>query len=143
VQSGFDVRVINQRIIEAFRANGGELPGALNGVPMLLLTTTGARTREQRTSPLAYGKRDGAIFVLALNAGPPQHPDWYHNLLVNPEVTIEVGAEKYRARATVADDAEAVALLAKWAAQNPGMQARLEARLAQVERVPVVILARL
>jgi deazaflavin-dependent oxidoreductase (nitroreductase family) len=141
-QPGFDVRIINRRIIEAFRANGGRLSGPLDGVPMLLLTTTGARTGEQRTSPLAYGKVGDAVFVLALNAGPPRMPDWYRNLRAKPEVTIEVGAEQYQARAIVADRAETAGLLEKWADQNPGMRGRLEARLTQSKRVPAVILRR-
>lgn len=74
---------------------------------MVLLTTTGARSGQPRTSPVTY-TTDGADrwVLIASKAGAPHHPAWYHNLVANPEVTLEVGSERFAARAYVASGAE-------------------------------------
>ena len=95
----------NLQLIDEFRANEGRLtltPGdfSLADAKMLLLSTTGARTRKQRTAPMGYWQDGSATYVLGIDAGSPKHPQWYWNLLAKPEVTVEVGAEKYGARAT-------------------------------------------
>jgi deazaflavin-dependent oxidoreductase (nitroreductase family) len=75
--------------------------------PILLLTTSGARTGRPATVPLGFGIDDnGRVFVVASKAGSPTHPAWYHNLLVNPLVTVEFGDESYQARAVVTAGAE-------------------------------------
>jgi deazaflavin-dependent oxidoreductase (nitroreductase family) len=80
----------NQRIIDEFRANAGAVGGRFEGAPLLLLTTVGARTGLVRTNPVVY-LRDGArILIFASNAGEDTNPDWYHNLLADPQVTIEI-----------------------------------------------------
>ncbi|MEU7768285.1 nitroreductase family deazaflavin-dependent oxidoreductase [Nocardia sp. NPDC049190] len=90
----------NSRIIEEFRANHGEVGGPFAGRDLLLLSTIGAKTGRSRTTPLAF-VRDGDTFVIvASNAGAPTNPDWYHNIRVNPEVTVEIGAETVNATAT-------------------------------------------
>src|SRR5689334_22435787 len=91
----------NQGIISEFRANGGKMTGGpFAGSPLLLLTTTGARTGRKLTSPLLYNTDGDRILVFASKGGAPTHPDWYHNLLANPEVTVELGTEKFQAKAT-------------------------------------------
>ncbi len=87
-------------LIEDFRANGGNVSdGPLAGRQIILLTTTGAKTGQPRTSPLVYS-RDGADYiVVASKGGAPTHPAWYANLLADPVVTAEVGSEIFRARA--------------------------------------------
>src|SRR5436190_362091 len=92
----------NQKIIEEFRANGGAVGGQFAGAPMLLLTTTGARSGLARTSPVVYTKDGDRFVIIASKAGAPTNPDWYHNLLAHPEVTLEVGTETFTARASVA-----------------------------------------
>ena len=94
-----DQNTYNRQIIEAFRANRGKTDGPFAASPSLLLTTTGARSGLPRTSPLMYIPDGEQLLVLASNYGAPKHPDWYHNLLVHPNVTVEAGSETYRATA--------------------------------------------
>ena len=90
---------INRNIVEEFRANDGRCGGALTGNPMLLLTTTGARTGEARITPLTY-HADGADFIVMASAGgSPVHPAWYRNLAADDDVVVEVGTERFSARA--------------------------------------------
>ncbi|MBX6383421.1 MAG: nitroreductase family deazaflavin-dependent oxidoreductase [Microbispora sp.] len=81
----------NDKIIEEFRANAGKVGGPFEGVSLLLLTTTGAKTGAARTNPVSYLRDGDRLLVFASYAGAPRHPDWYHNLLANPTVTVEVG----------------------------------------------------
>jgi deazaflavin-dependent oxidoreductase (nitroreductase family) len=95
-----------QGIIAEFRANGGVVGGMFAGSPLLLLTTTGARTATPRTSPLGYLPDGGRVLVFASNAGLPGNPSWYHNLLADSRVGVEIGTgrggvESYPARAVL------------------------------------------
>jgi len=102
--SGIDYGAVNQMnvgLIEEFRANGGELTGAFAGRPIVLLTIKGRKSGKERTTPLVYLPHDGRVFVFASKGGAPEDPDWYKNLVANPDVTVEVGTEKYAARAVV------------------------------------------
>jgi F420H(2)-dependent quinone reductase len=94
-----DIREINRRTIEEFRANGRALPGRA----LLLLTTTGARTGQRHTAPMMYVRLDGRLLVIASNAGAPKHPDWYRNLVADPAVTVEVDGAEYAATARPLD----------------------------------------
>ena len=89
----------NAKVIEEFRANAGKVSGPFEGAPMLLLHTTGAKTGEERVKPMMYLDFEGRRFVFASKGGFPSNPDWYHNLVANPEVTVEVGTETYQAAA--------------------------------------------
>jgi len=75
-----DLNDWDRQIIEEFRANGGDVGGQFAGVPLLLLTTTGAKSGQQRISPLAYLSEGGRIYIFAGNRGAPTNPKWYHNL---------------------------------------------------------------
>jgi deazaflavin-dependent oxidoreductase (nitroreductase family) len=99
-----DLAAANAKLIEEFRAAGRSLPGR----PLLLLTTTGARPGRKRTNPMMYVRLDGRLLVIASNAGAERHPDWYHNLVANPDVTVEVDGEEYRATARPAADRDAL-----------------------------------
>jgi deazaflavin-dependent oxidoreductase (nitroreductase family) len=90
----------NQSVITEFRANNGVVTQP--PFPILLLTTTGARTGRTTTVPLGFGVDDGRVFVVASKAGAPKHPAWFHNLRANPSVTVELGDRSYQARAVVA-----------------------------------------
>lgn len=90
----------NENIINEFRANGGKVGGPFEGGPLLLLTTTGAKTGRQLTSPLMYNTDGDRLLVFGSKGGAPSHPDWYHNLLTNPEVKVELGNETFKAKAT-------------------------------------------
>ncbi len=91
-----DMKEHNRQLIEEFRAAGGKLEGR----PLLLLTTTGARSGEPHTAPMMFIPDEDRLLVIASNAGAPAHPDWYYNLVANPEVTVEAGGETYKATAT-------------------------------------------
>lgn len=134
-------RGLNDLLIEDFRAHGGHISsGPFAGRSLLLLTTRGAKTGEERTSPLAYS-RDGERFVVvASKGGAPSHPAWYHNLRAHPEVTVEVGPEKFRARATVADDSERRGLYDKHAARMPAFAAYEK---KTTRKIPVIVLERI
>ena len=92
-----DKHAYNRELIEAFRANRGKAGGHFAARPLLLLTTIGAKSGLARTNPLMYIPDGDQLLVLASNFGAPKHPDWYHNLLVHPNVTVEVGSQTYRA----------------------------------------------
>jgi deazaflavin-dependent oxidoreductase (nitroreductase family) len=96
----------NQQVIDEFRANEGRVGGPFEGAPMLLLTTTGAKSGRRLTSPLVYSKDGDDIIVIASKAGAPTNPDWFHNLKANPAVTVEVGTTQLEARAEITEGAE-------------------------------------
>jgi deazaflavin-dependent oxidoreductase (nitroreductase family) len=96
----------NRQVIDEFRTNAGKVSGPFEGAPMLLLTTTGAKTGRRLTSPLVYSKDGDDIIVIASKAGAPTNPDWFHNLKANPEVTVEVGTDEFEARAEITEGDE-------------------------------------
>jgi deazaflavin-dependent oxidoreductase (nitroreductase family) len=96
----------NAKIIAEFRANAGKVGGQFANATLVLVTTTGARTGKLRTNPLVYLPDGERIVIFASKAGAPSHPDWYYNLRANPLVTVEVGTEKYQARAVIIEGAE-------------------------------------
>ena len=113
----------NRSIIEEFRANDGRVGGMFEGAPLLLLTTTGARSGGPHTTPAAYAEDAGRLVVFASNAGSPTSPAWLHNLRANPAVTIERGTDRYEAIATELTGAERDRLYAEQAARNPAFAA--------------------
>ncbi len=134
-----DLNDWDRRIIEEFRANGGNVGGQFTGVPLLLLTTTGAKSGQQRISPLAYLSEGGSIYVFAGNRGAPTNPGWYHNLVAHPDVIVELGTEKFAARAAVVDSAQWDHLGSIQVQKLPGL-AELQAKITR--KVPAVLLAR-
>ena len=135
-----DMNNFNQNVIKQFRANGGKVGPPFEGAPMLLLTTTGAKTGQQRTTPLVHTRDGDDIVILASKGGAPSHPAWYHNLVANPEVTLEVGTEKFQARARVATGEEHDRL---YAAQAKLMPNFAEYQQKTTRRIPVVVLKRI
>ena len=129
----------NRQLIEEFRANGGKVGGMWEGRPLLLLTTTGAKSGQRRTHPVMYLRDDDHLLVFASKAGAPTNPDWYHNLLVHPEVTVEVGNETYEATATVLSGQERDQFYAKQAQLYPQF-ADYQARTTR--KIPVIALGR-
>jgi len=109
----------NRATIEEFRANKGKVGGAWAGRPLLLLTTTGARSGQRRTKPLMYLSEGGRVFVFASKGGAPTHPDWYHNLLAHPDVTVEIGEQTYSATAQPVTGEERDRIYARWAEMYP------------------------
>ena len=134
-----DLNDWDRQIIETFRANGGNVGGQFADVPLLLLTTTGAKSGQQRIKPLAYLSEGGRIYVFAGNRGAPTNPAWYHNLVAHPDVTVELGTEKFEARAIVVDSAEGDRLGSIQLQKLPAL-GELQAKITR--RVPVVLLER-
>ena len=130
----------NERIIDEFRRNDGRVGGSFEGAPMLLLSTKGAKTGAARTNPMMYmDGPDGVRYVFASKAGAPTHPDWYHNLVAHPAVTVEVGTETYDATAVPLEGEERDRVYAEQAARYPGFREYQE----KTNRViPVVALHR-
>ncbi|MFI6284725.1 nitroreductase/quinone reductase family protein [Streptomyces sp. NPDC051018] len=96
----------NQRIIDEFRANGGTVGGPFEGTRLLLLTTTGIRSKARYTTPLGRLPDGDRVLVIASAGGAPRHPAWYHNLRAEPRVTVEDGVFVYDARAVVLEGKE-------------------------------------
>jgi deazaflavin-dependent oxidoreductase (nitroreductase family) len=130
-----DVQAYNRRVIEEFRANGGVEPGR----HLLLLTTTGARTGQERTTPMMFIPDGDRILVIASNAGAPRDPDWFRNLVAHPEVTVEVTGDTYRATAEVPRGEERDRLFAGVAEKFPFF-AEHQAKVTR--KIPVVALVR-
>lgn len=101
-----DLNAFNQTVIAEFRANGGRFGGPMEGRSVLLLTTKGARSGLPRTVVLGYARQGGRYVVLAANNGAPTAPAWYHNLLADPNATLELGPEKVEVRASTAGPEE-------------------------------------
>ena len=125
---------INEKVITDFRAAGGA-PGR----PLLLLTTTGARTGRSRTTPMMFVADGDRLLVIASNAGAPRNPDWYRNLVAHPDVTVEVTGETYAARADVTAGAERERLWEIITGQYPFF---LEHQAKVRRTIPVVALVR-
>jgi deazaflavin-dependent oxidoreductase (nitroreductase family) len=130
----------NQAIIDEFRANGGKVGGYFDGANMVLLHTVGAKSGEPRTNPLVYVADGDRIVVIASKGGDDSNPAWYYNLLANPIVTVEVGTEKYQARATaVTEEPERSRLYAKMVEHREGF-AEYEQKTSR--KIPAVVLER-
>ena len=134
-----DGREYNKAVAEEFRANGGQVTGDFAGRNLLVLTTTGAKTRRAHVTPLGYSLDGDRLIVSAAAGGAPHHPDWYHNLVANPMVTVELGTETFEARATVSTGAERARLGAERARTNPNF-VRNQARTTR--EIPLIWLDR-
>ena len=130
----------NQSVIAEFRANGGQVGGRYAGAPLLLLTTTGAKTGRQFTTPLVYGTDGDRLLIFASKNGAPTHPDWYHNLVANPEVTVERGTETFQAHAVVTTGEERDRRYAELTAQAPQFSAH---QAKTTRQIPIVALERI
>jgi deazaflavin-dependent oxidoreductase (nitroreductase family) len=126
------------KVIEEFRANGGRVGGPFQGADVLLLHHTGARTGTERVSPLGYQQVGESYAVFASKAGAPTNPDWYHNLVANPQTTIEVGADTVRVVARVAEPAERDVIWERQKERVPQF-AKYE-ETAAPRKIPVVVL---
>lgn len=134
-----EMQEFNNKIIAEFRANKGVVGEPFAGAPLMLLGTTGAKSGAARTNPLAYVSDGERLVVIASYAGAANNPPWYHNLLANPEVTVEVGEDKYQARASVVDEPARSALYDKMVATMP-IFAEYKAKTSRV--IPVITLER-
>ncbi|MFL6204722.1 MAG: nitroreductase family deazaflavin-dependent oxidoreductase, partial [Acidimicrobiales bacterium] len=110
----------NSNTIEEFRSNDGKVGGAFEGAPLLLLHTTGARSGKERVNPMMYRDLGGPLAVFASKGGHDTNPDWFHNLVANPDVTAEIGTETRAFRARVASSEERGPIWGAQKADYPG-----------------------
>jgi deazaflavin-dependent oxidoreductase (nitroreductase family) len=111
----------NRSIVDEFRANHGSVGGPFEGAPIVLLTTTGAKTGTTRVNPLAaLPGDDGTLYVFASKGGAPTNPDWYYNLLAHPDVEVEYGDERFPAVASEVRGAERDRLFSEQVKRMPG-----------------------
>ncbi len=129
----------NTKIIDEFRANGGKVGGPFEGAPMILVHHIGARTGTERVNPVMYRPVGDDFAVFASYAGAATNPDWYHNLVANPAVHVEVGTETIAVTARVTGGSERDELWAAQKADYPGF-ADYEAKTSR--QIPVVLLKR-
>src|SRR5436305_14498649 len=94
-----DMKAFNEKLIKEFRANRGQLSGRMAGRTLMLLTTTGAKSKRERTAVLGLGKDGDRYVVIASGNGAPKHPAWYVNLLANPIAPAEGGPDTTKVRA--------------------------------------------
>ena len=99
-----DIQETNRRVIAEFRA-GGPIDG-MQRDRLVLLTTTGRRSGEPRTTPMMFHRDGDRVLVIASNIGAPTHPDWFLNLVADPRVTVEIGDESYPALAAPTEGAD-------------------------------------
>jgi deazaflavin-dependent oxidoreductase (nitroreductase family) len=130
------MKAFNRALIEEWRANDGRLSGPMAGRNLILITTTGARSGEPRTTVLGFGRHGDRLVAIASNNGAPAHPAWYVNLLANPTATVELGAEMFEVRARTAgpDEREELAKAVPY----------LESQQKLTKReIPIVVLERI
>jgi deazaflavin-dependent oxidoreductase (nitroreductase family) len=135
-----DMTNFNQTIIDEFRANHGKVGGPFDGATMVILHTKGAKSGQPRVNPLAaLTDDDGTLYIFASKGGAPTNPDWYYNLVANPEVEIELGDEKFAADTTVLTGTKRDETFDRMKVLMPGF-ADYEAGTTRV--IPVVSLTR-
>jgi len=138
----------NKKVIDEFRSNSGNLSGQfaagvglemLAGAPMIIVTHKGAKSGTTYTSPLVYSKDGDHYVIIASKGGAPQNPSWYHNLVANPEVTVEIGSEKFKAKAREAKGEEREGLFNAQAKMMPQFN---EYQAKTKRKIPVIVLER-
>ena len=129
----------NMAIIKEFRANAGKVGGPFAGRTLLLLHTIGAKTGQQRINPVAYISDGDRLVIIASKGGAPTSPDWYHNILAHPLVTVEVGTEQFQVMATISAEPERTRLYDRMVEAMPGF-AEYQQKTKRV--IPVIILTR-
>lgn len=114
-----DFLQFNRDVIDEFRANDGVCGGPFEGQPMILVTMTGAKSGRELCSPLVHSTDDGDPIIIASKGGAPEHPNWYFNLVANPQVVVEVGTETWEGTAVLTKGDERRRLFDAQAAQMP------------------------
>jgi deazaflavin-dependent oxidoreductase (nitroreductase family) len=130
----------NRNLVEDVRAHGKPTSGPFLGRDVLILSTKGAKSGEERSTPLVYSWDAGHHVIIASKGGAPTHPSWYHNLTAHPIVTVETGKEKFQARARVVDGDDYERLYKQHADINPGF---CDYRKKTSRKIPVIVLERI
>jgi deazaflavin-dependent oxidoreductase (nitroreductase family) len=134
-----DISLIGEEHVKVYRETNGEQGYLWNGAPILLLTTTGRKTGEPRTSALIFGRDGDDLLLVASQGGAPTHPNWYHNLTANPDVEVQVEGDVFPANARTATDDEKARLWSIMTDVWPNYDAYQERTDRQI---PVVVLTR-
>ncbi len=130
----------NTSVIEEFRKNHGKVGGAFDGSTLLLLTTIGAKSGKKRIIPLVYTEEGDKYVIIASKGGADSHPDWFFNVVANDQVEVEMGDEKFKAKAEITDEATRKKLYAQHASRYPGF---LEYQQKTKRAIPVILLERI
>ena len=138
--AGSETQRVNELFMRALRENNGRVPGELEAIPGLIITTIGAKSGEKRAVPLAYQVVDGRLVIVASMAGANRNPPWFHNLVKHPEVEVEMNGECFKAKAVVTAGDDRSYLYAKVAEVLPAFK-DYATRTTRV--IPVVELQRI
>ena len=130
----------NRGLVEDVRAHGKPTSGPFLGRDVLILTTKGAKSGEERSTPVVFTWDEGHHVIVASKGGSPTHPSWYHNLQAHPIVTVETGGEKFQAKAKVIDGDDYERLYKQHADINPGFW---DYRKKTDRKIPVIVLERI
>ncbi|HEY3998387.1 MAG TPA: nitroreductase family deazaflavin-dependent oxidoreductase [Candidatus Xenobia bacterium] len=133
------LRQMNPKVMDEFRANSGQVGGMFAGFPLLILTVIGRKSGQAREVPLVYFEDGGHVYIIASKGGYPEHPIWFDNLVAHPDVTIERGTDKYKARAVILEGAERDGIFAKVGAAMPNFA---EYQAKTTRKIPVIRLDR-
>lgn len=129
----------NDGVIKEFRENHGKVGGPFEGGTLLLLTTIGAKSGEKRIAPLVYTMEGDKYLIIASKGGAPSHPDWYYNVVANNKVEVEVGDDKFIAKAEIVDENTRKKLYAQQAEKYPQF---LDYAKNTDRAIPVILLTR-
>ena len=127
----------NQRIIDEFHANDGKVGGRCEGRTLLLLHTIGAKSGQERINPAAYVRDGDRYVIIAFKGGWLTNPDWYYNLIANPDTKVEVGTETISVHAEVTEEPERTRLYNKIADMMPSFN---DYRQKTTRTIPVFVL---
>ena len=134
-----DMNEFNKSVIDEFRANEGKMTGHFADAPLLLLTTTGAKSGLTRVNPLAYVTDGDRHIIIASFAGAPTSPPWYFNLLADPKVGVEVAGDQFTAKAEVVNEPKRTELYARMV-ETMSVFAEYQEKTTRV--IPVIALTR-
>ena len=130
----------NERIIEEFRTNEGRVGGYFEGRTLLLLHHKGAKSGNEYINPLAYQRLSpDSVAIFASKGGAPTTPLWFHNIVADPDVTVEIGTESFPAHARVAAGEEREEIWERQKRDWTGF-ADYEEKTAGIREIPVVVL---
>jgi deazaflavin-dependent oxidoreductase (nitroreductase family) len=135
-----DLSDFNRNLVDEFRTNNGKVSGVFEKAPLILITHKGAKSGIERTSPLVYTRDGDNLVIIASKGGAPSHPHWYLNVVANPEVTVELPGETFKARARVAEGEERDRLFRAQADLMPNFD---EYQSKTDRQIPVVVLERI
>jgi deazaflavin-dependent oxidoreductase (nitroreductase family) len=137
---GTDISLLGEKHVKVYQETNGEQGYLWNGVPILLLTTTGRKSGQPRTIPIIFTPYKNSFVIIASKGGSPEHPKWYLNIQDNPNVTVQVKAEVFKAAARTAQSPEREVIWSEALKSWPNFDVYQSRTTRQI---PVVIIERL